>query len=109
LLTYPWPGNVRELEHVITAAATLATGKEVQSTDLRLPTSGPAVPRSDFSEVMHLPLTEAKAKLVQSFERSRIEAALDKHQGNISAAARELGIHRQSLQQKMAELGIRQR
>ena len=55
---------------------------------------------------MDLPLTEAKEKLLDAFERLRIESALEKNQGNVSAAARALGIHRQSLQQKMTQLGI---
>jgi DNA-binding NtrC family response regulator len=107
LLTYPWPGNVRELDHVVTAAATLAGGTELHAADLRLPASAPLAESSDFSSWMDLPLTEAKEKLVASFERARIVAALDRHQGNVSAAARDLGIHRQSLQQKMAQLGIK--
>jgi ActR/RegA family two-component response regulator len=53
-----------------------------------------------------LPLNTAKAQLVEWFERSRITAALAACDGNISAAARALGLHRQSLQQKMAQLGI---
>jgi arginine utilization regulatory protein len=44
--------------------------------------------------------------LLESFERHRIETALEKNQGNVSAAARDLGIHRQSLQQKMTQFGI---
>src|SRR5262249_27790831 len=107
LLTYPWPGNVRELEHVITAAATLAEGQEIHSSDLRLPGSLPASETPAFSEIMHLPLTEAKERLIESFERARIASALENNQGNVSAAARELGIHRQSLQQKMAQFGIK--
>ena len=51
--------------------------------------------------------TDAKEKLVACFERARIMTALEKHQGNVSAAARDLGIHRQSLQQKMTQLGIK--
>jgi len=107
LLTYAWPGNVRELDHVVTAAATLAGGTELHAADLRLPASTPSSESSDFSTWMDLPLTEAKEKLVACFERARIMTALEKHQGNVSAAARDLGIHRQSLQQKMAQLGIK--
>jgi transcriptional regulator with GAF, ATPase, and Fis domain len=108
LLTYAWPGNVRELEHVVTAAATLAQGMELHAADLRLPRPSAADDEeSDFAAWMDLPLTEAKDKLVASFEQTRIVAALEKHQGNISAAARDLGIHRQSLQQKMAQFGIK--
>jgi DNA-binding NtrC family response regulator len=107
LLTYPWPGNVRELQHVITAAAIMAEGKEIRSYDLHLPGSAVAPENAPFADLMHLPLTEAKEKLVESFERARIIAALEGNQNNVSAAARELGIHRQSLQQKMAQLGIK--
>jgi DNA-binding NtrC family response regulator len=107
LLTYAWPGNVRELEHTITSAATLAAGKEIHAADLRLPgTVAAAADHIAVAELMTLPLTEAKDRLVESFERNRIAAALEKHQGNISAAARALGIHRQSLQQKMSQFGI---
>ena len=106
LLTYSWPGNVRELDHVVTAAAALMNTAELHAADLRLPAPGPASPSGDFSCWMNLPLTEGKEKLVIAFERARIESALEKNHGNISAAARELGIHRQSLQQKMAQHGI---
>lgn len=107
LLTYAWPGNVRELDHVVRAAAILATNEEIRAADLRLPGLAAVSEMSDFSQWMDLPLTDAKDKLVASFERARIVAALEKHQGNISAAARELAIHRQSLQQKMTQFGIK--
>lgn len=107
LLAHPWPGNVRELEHLVTSAAVLGVASTLRVADLRLPdrtrSTGDNI---SFHGLAGLPLTEAKAQLVDAFERSAIEAALRTHQGNISAAARQLGIHRQSLQQKMAQLGI---
>jgi two-component system response regulator HydG len=106
LLAYHWPGNVRELEHVIQAAAAMTEGDAIRATDLRLSTSSPPAASADFAALAGLPLTEAKEKLVESFERAAIQAALDHHRGNISAAARQLGIHRQSLQQKLSQLGI---
>jgi DNA-binding NtrC family response regulator len=60
-----------------------------------------------FEDLLDLPLPEAKAQLVDTFEHRAITVALQNHAGNISAAARQLGIHRQSLQQKIAQLGIR--
>jgi DNA-binding NtrC family response regulator len=107
LLTYGWPGNVRELEHALTAAATMADGPVIRPGDLHLPGSAQVHDVALFNDMMHLPLTEAKEKLVESFERARIAAALERNQDNVTAAARELGVHRQSLQQKMAQLGIR--
>jgi len=53
-----------------------------------------------------LPFTEAKAQLVADFERAAIAAALNQCAGNVSAAARQLGIHRQNLQQKIVQLEI---
>ena len=48
----------------------------------------------------------AKKKLIDRFERAILSQALAAHGGNISQAARSLGLHRQSLQQKLQELGI---
>jgi len=107
LLEYPWPGNVRELEHVVLAAGSMAAAEEIAAADLALPQ--PATQSSDwpdFARLLDLPLAEAKAQLVESFERSIITQALARHNGNVSAAARQLGIHRQNLQQKMAQWGI---
>jgi DNA-binding NtrC family response regulator len=106
-LRYDWPGNVRELQQTITAAAAMATGTELQARDLELGgVTGKESEPIDLAALAGLPLTAAKEKLIEAFERLAIEAALDAHQGNISRAARQLGIHRQSLQQKLTQLDI---
>jgi DNA-binding NtrC family response regulator len=106
LLAHRWPGNVRELEQMIVAAAAMACGDELRPADLQLP-GAPEVPlEMEFAELLDLSLADAKSQLTESFERRAISAALDAHSGNVSAAARQLGIHRQSLQQKMTRLGI---
>jgi DNA-binding NtrC family response regulator len=107
LLTHSWPGNVRELEHVLTASATFAVGDKLDAADLRLHSPAPDADKSPFAAYFDRPLSEAKADLVDAFERARIVDALAKHAGNVSAAARHLGLHRQSLQQKMTQFGIR--
>jgi DNA-binding NtrC family response regulator len=111
LLAHAWPGNVRELEHAVTAAAAMARspGGTVRAADLALPSAAgrpPAPAGPDFDALAALPLTEAKGRLVEQFERHAIARALAQHAGNVSAAARQLGVHRQSLQQKMDQLGI---
>jgi DNA-binding NtrC family response regulator len=106
LLAYSWPGNVRELEHAVTAAAAMAEKSEIRAGDLQLKSLAAADCGLDFSQLLDLPLSEAKSRLVETFERQAITTALARHNGNISAAARQLGIHRQSLQQKMEQLRI---
>ena len=46
------------------------------------------------------------SEFVERFERDILTAALEKHSGNISRAARALGLHRQNLQQKLRQLEI---
>ena len=106
LLAYSWPGNVRELEHAVLAAAAMAEGAELRPRDLPLPAAEPEASRPEFTALADLPLTDAKHRLVEELERWMITRALDAHGGNVSAAARQLGIHRQNLQQKIAQLGI---
>src|SRR4029077_16967097 len=61
------------------------------------PTPGDAAPRpspATASGVLELPFKEAKAALVESFERDYLTALLARHRGNISRAASEAGIDR---------------
>ena len=67
----------------------------------------PAIATESFQAYYDLPLTEAKNRLVEDFERAAIERAMEQESGNVSAAARRLGIHRQNLQLKMKQLGKR--
>ena len=54
-----------------------------------------------------LSFADAKRRAVDAFERSYLEEALARHDGNISRAAEAIGMARQSLQQKLRELGLR--
>ncbi len=106
LLQHRWPGNVRELQQMINAAAALCDSQTLLPSDLGL-TCERQTPESDkFEQYYDLPLTEARNQLVEDFERQIIQRALDIESHNVSAAARRLGVHRQSLQQKMKLLKI---
>ncbi|MCA9122161.1 MAG: sigma-54-dependent Fis family transcriptional regulator [Planctomycetaceae bacterium] len=107
MLAYAWPGNVRELEHAISAAAAMTTDGVIHAGDLPMCRTMNEASTDAFADLVDLPLTEAKAKLVEAFEEHAISRALKMHGGNVSAAARLLGVHRQSLQQKISQLGIR--
>jgi DNA-binding NtrC family response regulator len=101
LLSAPWPGNVRELKNMIEAAAVLSTGPEIQAADLRL---GGQTNAADPGEA--LSFKEAKQRVIDTFERDFISRALRRHQGNITRAAEEMGLHRQQLQQKIRDLEL---
>jgi DNA-binding NtrC family response regulator len=105
LARYPWPGNVRELRNVLEQAAVLAPGEIIEVADLNLPGVDATVSGAlSFSD---LPFGEAKKRAVEDFERDFLLAALRQNGGNVSRTAQTIGMVRQSLQQKIRELGLR--
>jgi DNA-binding NtrC family response regulator len=94
LLAHPWPGNVRELEHAIERAVLLAHGDRVSAADvgLRTPESGgpAALERLTLDEV----------------ERELIRRALKRHDGNVSEAAKSLGLSRSALYRRLERHGL---
>jgi two-component system response regulator AtoC len=105
LSDHDWPGNVRELHNVVEQAAVLASGDRIEVADLRLPETGPA--GRDGAPLLDLPFSEAKRRMTNDFERRYLLSALRQHGGNISRTAAAIGMVRQSLQQKIRELGLR--
>ena len=102
LLAHDWPGNVRELRNVVERALSLGTAALADLTDTGprpvVTAEGtapePAERRGPSPDVLELPFKEAKAALVESFERDYLTALLARHKGNISRAAAEAGIDR---------------
>ena len=107
MLQHPWPGNVRELKQRVESSLAMSDDEIISPQDLGLVDATPAVAVESFQAYYDLPLTEAKNRLVEDFERAAIERAIEQESGNVSAASRRLGIHRQNLQQKMKQLGMR--
>jgi DNA-binding NtrC family response regulator len=107
LVGYDWPGNVRELRNVLERAVVLADGDEMDLAALPARVSGATgAPGPIDAALAELPYTEARERAVDSFERSFLAAALERHGGNVSATARSLGLHRQSLQKILRRLDI---
>ncbi|MDH3686944.1 MAG: sigma-54 dependent transcriptional regulator [Myxococcales bacterium] len=104
LARHAWPGNVRELRNFIEQAAVLAAGDSIEAGDVQLDRIADA-PGGDPDPA--LPFGEAKKQLVEDFERRFLLRALRAHDGNISRTAEAIGMVRQSLQQKIRELGLR--
>ena len=102
LLKYPWPGNVRELQNVIERAVTLCPDEVIRRVELpRAPT--PAAPTPPAG----VPFGEARRRLKETFEREAIEAALRETSGNVTRAAKRLGIARSALQRLIKRHGLR--
>ena len=93
---YRWPGNVRELENRVNRAAIMAEGKLVTVADLGL--SNSAV---DSGE--QLTLREIRARA----DGQAVQRALAVSEGNVSQAAKLLGVTRPTLYDLMEQLGIR--
>jgi len=112
LKMYDWPGNVRELRNVIEGCVVLNRSGKIETVDLpqellkgRADSKpmGALDKNSEGVEVLFtLPYKEAK----REFEGRYITARLQGNRGNISRTAAQVGLHRQSLQQKLRELGI---
>jgi DNA-binding NtrC family response regulator len=106
LARHPWPGNVRELQNAIERAAVLAPGALIEEADLRLAAApGESPPRADGGP--DVAFGDAKKQAVARFERAFLLGALRRSGGNVSRAAESIGMVRQSLQQKIRELGLR--
>lgn len=96
LRRYRWPGNVRELRNLVERAVLLSEGEAITAQTLALPQLSPAfAPAPTAHEVSFLDLSLAEA------EQKLIEHALEVTQGNISEAARRLGVTRMTLRYRM--------
>ena len=101
LLSYHWPGNVRELENVIERSILLAQGPRVEADDIRIDTSQRSRPAASSAD--HF-LPEGMS--LDEFEQSVIRESLKRANGNKSQAARLLGLTRNALRYRLAQMGI---
>jgi len=114
LVDYEWPGNVRELKNTIERAVIMAEGAELRSEDLPDEiTPGPqkslATDTNAVEGGLAVPFTADFREDRREFERRYISRCLEHTQGNVTKAAEILGMHRQSLQHKLRQLGLGRR
>jgi DNA-binding NtrC family response regulator len=94
LLEYSWPGNVRELSHAVERAVLMAQGTMVKASDLGLR----GTPAASGPRLEELSLDDAERLLVQK--------ALGRFDGNVSAAAKALGLSRSGLYRRLQKFGL---
>jgi two-component system response regulator AtoC len=108
-----WPGNVRQLENTIARSVALATDRILgpgvlasAGEEAEQPTNGAAGTRARIEPVTRGPSFREQ---VEAFERHLLSNALAAAAGNLSLAARQLGITRASLYDKMKKYGLNRR
>ena len=94
LREHPWYGNIRELEHAIEKAVIISDGRTICSASFHFPKKSLA------------PAQESVMETLEDMELVMIRKAIDKHGGNLSAVAAQLGITRQTLYNKMKKYGL---
>ena len=123
LLEYTWPGNVRELNNEMERAASLTVGAMLEVHDLSTKVQratqhdkrratdvdGPAQPAKSANagqDALVSAIAESGNMSLQEIETKAVIAALEKHGGNKSRAAKDLGLSREGLRKKLMRLGI---
>lgn len=100
LQQYTWQGNVRELQHSVERAVIMADGMVLQPDDFLLHGAKTSnAPSSNLS-------SNANNLNLEKMEKLAIKNAILKHDGNLSKAAKELGLGRTTLYRKMAKYGL---
>lgn len=101
LITHGWPGNVRELRNLMERVAFLSNGDRVEVSDLAFILS----PRQN-DEGTPLGIDSGLMEATSRFQEEYIRRAARLANGNLSEAARMLGLHRSNLYRKMKQLGM---
>ncbi len=96
LKQYLFPGNVRELQYTMERAVIMSEGEDLSSADLIFsPIESPALPEKEPTDLN-----------LNSVEKSTILRVIEKHNGNISRAAKELGLTRTALYRRLSKYDI---
>ena len=90
ICSYHWPGNIRELEHCLERAVILTEKDDIRADNLQLEPTG----------------ARPHGLNLQDMEIHLVKKALDRYQGNVSRAARELGLTRAALYRRMEKYGL---
>ena len=94
LMAYSWPGNIRELQHVMERAVILSTGNMIREDAFE------GTPRTTSTAITF------NSFQIEEMEKQLVMKMLKKYNGNITDAAKELGITRQALYRRIEKYGV---
>ena len=94
LQKYTWPGNIRELQHVMERAVIMSDVEVLEAEDIML--QHHSAPPPSTMDVLNL----------EELEKQAIQKALEKHDGNMSMVAKELGLGRTTLYRKLSKYDL---
>jgi Nif-specific regulatory protein len=100
LESHTWPGNVRELRNLMERLAYLSPGDRIDADDVAFILS----PTAANSAAIDAGMTLNDA--THQFQEKYIKHAIERARGNVSQAAKNLGVHRSNLYRKMRQLGM---
>jgi sigma-54 dependent transcriptional regulator, acetoin dehydrogenase operon transcriptional activator AcoR len=102
LENHPWPGNIRQLHNVLRTALALADGEAIAMTHFTkdfMDELLEALPAADV-------IQENTSPALKDMTDDMVQRAMQQHEGNVSAVARQLGISRNTLYRKLKALGM---
>lgn len=97
LQSHHWPGNVREIQHTIERGVIMSDGLEIKVSDFNLSSESSSSTKS---------VDEFESLNIHEIEKMLVEKALSKHEGNISKAAKELGLTRAALYRRLEKFNL---
>jgi DNA-binding NtrC family response regulator len=107
LRRHSWPGNVRELRNVIERACALTHDDRLELEEA-FDAQGGAIVAPSGPVNIDLPFKEAKAQVIDNFEREYIRELLKRHNGNLSAASRSAEVDRKHFRELLRKHGLRE-
>jgi DNA-binding NtrC family response regulator len=93
LLEHVWPGNVRELDHSVERSVLMAAGPQIKATDLGLRTT-----KDGGGRLEDMSLEDVECFLIKK--------CMTRFDGNVSQAAKALGLSRSALYRRLQRYGL---
>jgi len=110
LASYPWPGNVRELRNAIERAVLVEPSGVIGPSSLPMRQAGSGLPatRDELERAFAAELPDDYETAREVFERTFLTRIIEKHGGNVTAAAKAAGMPRSTVYRRLGKLGLLQ-